>query len=561
MIVAEAVAEALVAEGISLAAGLAGSHVAPLLNAIASRDEIDLMYARQERVALDITDGFARASGNPAVVFSDSGPAAANLMGGLVNSWGDSTPILFIAGHTDLSTTAFRDTKEIPFLELFRPVSKWATLVEHPSQLSELLRRAFMNLRIGRPGPVVIGFPHDISVMDVATFQYRPLSSKTRVRSGADPVSVEAAVKRISEAERPYLYAGAGVLVAEASDALVQFAELLTLPVATTLNGKSAFPENHPLSLGIGGFIQARYNTLPALEFSRRADLIVSVGCGFKHEASLKKPGADVGLIQIDVEPSELNRSALADVALLGDAQLVLQQLSDCAKSRLDCARLEPDHQRLKEVQTLQQRWDEVSKPLLEADDVPINPFRVTAELVKLVDPARTVVLHDAGTVRGTTAHHYRATLPRGFLGFGVQSAMGWSVGASLGAKKAQPDKLVVAVIGEEAFNETALDVETSIRNDAPVLIIVKNNASPANIAGARPNPNRLAQARFRQTVDVISLSRALGATAFRVERPDQIERALREAIAVVDGGTTAVVEVLTTRMRPVLHPLWEEDA
>ena len=151
MNVAEAIARALVAEGIRFAAGLAGTHVGHMLKAIADQENIDVMYARQERAAFDMADGFARASGKPAVVFSDSGPAAVNTMGGLVNSWGDSTPVLFLAGHTNVNLTSFRDTKEIPFLEVFKPVSKWAALVTHPEQLSEILRRTFMALRSGRP--------------------------------------------------------------------------------------------------------------------------------------------------------------------------------------------------------------------------------------------------------------------------------------------------------------------------------------------------------------------------------------------------------------------------
>jgi acetolactate synthase-1/2/3 large subunit len=558
MNVAEAIAGALVAEGITLAAGIAGTHIGRLLNAVASREEISLMYCRQERAAFDMADGFARASGRPALVITDSGPAAANVMGGLVNSWGDSTPVLHIAGHTDISHTAIRDTKQIPFLDVFRPVSKWAAMIEHPDQVSELLRRAFMHLRSGRPGPVVLGMPYDVSGMDVGDFRYQPVSTRPRLRSGADPEQIEAAIDMIASAERPYLYAGAGVLVSGATDALVQLAELLTLPCATTLNGKSAFPENHALSLGIGGFIRARYNTLPALEVASGADLVIAVGCGFKHEASLQRPGNDVRLIQIDIEPEEINRSRIADVALLGDARLVLEQLVATAKARLGEAKLAPNRMRLAMLKALRERWDEVSKPLIEDDSVPINPFRVTAELVRQTDPMRTVVTHDAGTVRGTIAHHWPANVPRSFLGFGVQSSMGWSLGAAFGAKKAQPEKLVIAVIGEEAFNETALDIETSIRNHAPVLILVKNNATIAEESDGK-KIGRLAHARFRQSPDVSALGRALGAAAFKVDKPAELAETMRKAIAEVEGGRTTILEVRTNRLRPVLHPLWQK--
>jgi acetolactate synthase-1/2/3 large subunit len=556
MKVAEAIADALVAEGVTLAAGLAGTHISHVLDAISKREEISLMYARQERVALDIADGFARASGRPAVVFTDSGPAAANLMGGLVNSWGDSTPVLFLAGHVDLGTPASRDTKQIPFLDLFGPVSKWSAMIEDPAHVEELLRRAFMQLRTGRPGPVVLGVPHDVAAKEIENCSYKPVASQPQLRCGADPAGVARAVALIAGAARPYLYAGAGVLVSEATSELVALAELLTLPCATTLNGKSAFPEDHPLSLGIGGFVRARYNTLAAAQTASNADVILAVGCGFKYEAMRQRPGDGVKLIQVDIEPSEINRAQLADIALMGDAKLVLAQMADHAMASLPAARLARIDVRYAEIEQLKRRWVEVCAPLTDSDEVPMNPFRVTKELCALVVPEQTIVLHDAGTVRGTIAHHYTATHPRSFIGFGVQSSMGWSLGAAVGAKKAHPDKLVIAVIGEEALHETAIDIETSVRNDAPVLLLVKNNGHTADrMSGRSP---RLTQARFHRPVDIQPLALALGAKVYRIEQPGDLARGLKAAIADVNGGRTTVVEVMTRRANPGLSQLWE---
>jgi acetolactate synthase-1/2/3 large subunit len=362
-------------------------------------------------------------------------------------------------------------------------------------------------------------------------------------------------VELLAGAERPYLYAGAGILMSEATPNLVALSELLTLPCATTLNGKSAFPEDHPLSLGIGGFVHARYNTLAAAQTAANADVILAIGCGFKYEAMLKKPGNDVKLIQVDIEPSEINRAQLADVALMGDAKIVLAQMADHAKANLPAPRLEPVESRLTAIEELKRRWVEICVPLTESDEVPINPFRVTRELCALVNAERTIVLHDAGTVRGTIAHHYVAAHPRSFIGFGVQSSMGWSLGAAIGAKKAHPDKLVIAIIGEEALHETAIDIETSVRNDAPVLLLVKNNAQIADrMSGRSP---RLTQARFQRPVDIQPLAAALGAKVYRVEHPDELARTLKAAMADVEGGRTTVVEVMTRRVNPVLSQLW----
>jgi acetolactate synthase-1/2/3 large subunit len=558
MKVAQAISRALVSEGVTLAAGIAGQSIWPVIDAIGDCEEISLMYARQERVAFDICDGFARAGGKPAVVFTDAGPAAANLMGGIVNSWGDSVPVLFLAGHNERTKIAAKYTKELPFLDVFGPVSKWSAMVDDPSKVSEVLRRAFMHMRTGRPGPVALGLPVDVCQMEVGNFEYTPVSTSPRVRSGGDPDAIEQALKLIAGAERPYVYVGAGVLFSEASKELVRFAELLSLPVATTLNGKSAFPENHPLALGIGGFGRASYGSLPATMLAENADVILTVGCGFKQHATIARPSQRIKHIQVDVDPVEMNRDHVADVAILGDAKVVLRQLAEAA-ARLPSARQQPIAARTRQIEELRGRWAKVCQPLLYSEDTPINPFRVTREFMELVDPAETIVLHDAGTVRGTTSQHYIATQPQAFIGFGVQSAMGWSIGAAMGAKKAHPEKLVTAFIGEEAFNETAMDIETSIRNDAPILIVVKNNRKIPDTDGGKSK--KLAVSRFKQGVDIGALATALGAKAYRIEKPGDLSKTLAAAIATVRGGQTAVVEVITVRINGSLHHLWDENA
>ena len=286
MNVAEAIAEAVVAEGARLAAGITGQSVGHIADALSLNPDMTMVYVRQERVAVDICDGYARVTGNPGIVFTDAGPAATNLLGGWVNSWGDSTPVLFFAGHNNRYSSPRRQTKEIPLADIFGPVSKWVAMINDPSQVAEVIRRAYVKLRSGRPGPVVIGVPYDVTSMPMEDFYYDPVSARPRIRSGGDPAAIEAAVDLLAGARNPYVYVGAGVLGSKASAQLVELAELLTLPVATTLNGKSAFPENHPLSLGLGGFGRALYSSLPATVTAAKADVVLTVGAGFKQHAT-----------------------------------------------------------------------------------------------------------------------------------------------------------------------------------------------------------------------------------------------------------------------------------
>jgi acetolactate synthase-1/2/3 large subunit len=557
MNVAEAIAQAVVAEGAKLAAGITGQSVGHIADALSMNPNMTMIYVRQERVAVDICDGYARVSGNPGIVFTDAGPAATNLLGGWVNSWGDSTPVLFFAGHNNRYSSPRRQTKEIPLADVFGPVSKWVAMINDPSQVAEVIRRAYVKLRSGRSGPVVIGVPYDVTSMPIDNFVYAPVSARPRIRSGGDPAAIQSAVDLLANARNPYVYVGAGVLASQASADLKELAELLTLPVATTLNGKSAFPENHALSLGIGGFSRAVYSSLQATITAAKADVVLTIGAGFKQHATTATMPSGCKLIQVDVDADELHKEQVAEIGICGDASVVLRQLIEAARARASKERLAPVKSRIDEYAGLRKRWDEISDSMLHAETTPINPYRVTWELTQALNPDESIVLHDAGSVRGSTCQHYVATKPRSFLGFGVQSAMGWSIGAAIGAKTADPSKTVVSVIGEEAFAETAIDIETAIRSGVAVLLLVKNNrAIPATDAGISPN---LAKTRFKGDGVVPSVvAKALGAKSARVEDPAKLREALKNAIAEVKGGSFYVLEVITGRAPGSLHPKWE---
>jgi acetolactate synthase I/II/III large subunit len=544
MNVAETIAEICRAEGVRVVAGIWGQSATEISKALAESPGMKLFYCRQERVVVDICDGYARVSGQPAAMFTDAGPAAANAMGGIVNSWGDSVPVLFFAAHNDRFDFARRGTKELPLVEVFSPVSKWTAVMNDASQVEPMMRRAFMMLRAPRSGPVVIGIPDDVSKMPASVTNY--VAVQEPPRGGASPADIEKAVTMLAAAERPYVYVGAGVLNAGASRELVELAELLTLPVATTLNGKSAFPENHRLALGIGGFSQASYSTLQAERCAAEADVALTIGCGFKKHATRAPMPQATKHIQVDADQQELNKETRADLAILGDAKVVLQQLVEAAK-RLPKARHAPRTDRVETIKTLRERWWELSRPLLTSTQRPINPFRVTWEFSRLVNPDNTIVLHDAGGSRGTTCQHYVATVPHSFVAFGVESAMGWSIGAAIGAKAAAPDKLVATFIGDEAFYETAMDLETSVVFETPILVILLNNRTDTL---AKRGNAPLDRARWIGGRNLTELCKALGAQAERVEDPEQVSAALQRAIDTVQGGRTAVVEVEIARVR-----------
>lgn len=552
MNVAETVVQSLVSEGVTLAVGIYGESIGRVVVGLANTPKIKLCYTRQERVAIDIADGYARVSGNPAVVFADAGPAVANAMGGIVNSFGDSTPLLFLAGQIGRFEGARRAMKDLPMHDVFGSVTKLTAALADPSQLNHVVRQAFVSLRTGRPGPVVLELPQDVLAMEAPEMAYRPVLAP--VRAAGDPHSVAAAVRLLAAAERPYVYVGAGILFSSASDELVELAELLSLPVATTLNGKSAFPEDHPLALGIGGFSRATYGTLQATRRAQQADIVLTIGCTFKAHTTKAPMPEGITHIQVDTDPSEMHKEVLADIAILGDAKLVLRQMIEAARALLPSDRLRARPEVAARIEQDRRQWLSILKPLMTSPEKPIHPFRVTWELSQLLDPAQSIVLHDAGSVRGSTCQPYIATKPRSFIGFGGQSAMGWSLGAAIGAKLATPEKLVVAVIGDEAFGETALDLETAVRSDVPILVVVKNNSAHKRQDVSDPKRTALLSVRFKEGVDFCRLANSVGARASRVEGPEALQGILREAIESVRGGRCALVEVVTKRFGNKLY-------
>ncbi len=544
MNVAETLVQSVVSEKVQLAAGIYGESIGKVVVALANAPKMKLCYTRQERVAVDIADGYARVAGRPAVVFADAGPAVANAMGGVVNSFGDSTPLLFLAGQIGRFAGARRAMKELPMHDVFGSVTKLTATIADPSQLNHVTRQAFVSLRTGRPGPVVLELPEDVLAMEAPEQAYRPVLEP--VRSGGDPRAVESAVRLLAGAERPYVYVGAGILFSSASEELVQLAELLSLPVATTLNGKSAFPEDHPLSLGIGGFSRATYGTLQATRCAQQADVVLTIGCTFKAHTTKAPMPQDVTHIQVDADPSEMHKESRADIAILGDAKLVLRQMIAAARELMPAGRRRPEV--AARIDRDRQEWLSILKPLVTSPERPIHPFRVTWELSQLLDPAQSIVLHDAGSVRGSTSQPYIATKPRSFIGFGGQSAMGWSLGAAIGAKVAAPDKVVVAIMGDEAFGETALDLETAVRGGVPILVVVKNNSGHRRQDVSDSRRAALISIRFKEGVDFCALANAVGARASRVGDPEALRGALNDGIESVRDGHSALVEVATKR-------------
>ncbi|MDB5481086.1 MAG: hypothetical protein JWO83_2139 [Caulobacteraceae bacterium] len=536
MKVAEAIAKAMKAEGVDV---LFAYPVNPLIEAAAAED-IRTVIVRQERIGLHMADAYARVTaGDKIGVFCmQHGPGAENAFGGVAQAYSESVPILVIpAGYPRRIAHYYPNFNSTLNM---KHVTKWAEPLTMGRAIPEVMRRAFFQLRNGRPGPVLIEVPLDVWGEDVPeTWTYVP---SFKAKSGPDPAAVAEAARVLAAAERPVIYAGQGVHYAKAWDELKALAEAWNIPVTTSIEGKSAFPEDHPLSLGSGG----RANPRPVKAFLKDADVILGIGCSFALTAFgvAMPPGKTI--IHATLDTMDLNKDIAAQYGLIGDAKLTLAALS-AAMAGLDKAPAEARRDVPARIAELRSAWLAEWAPRLENDAAPINPYRVIAELNRLVDKQKTIITHDAGSPRDQLTPFWEATAPLSYIGWGKTTQLGYGLGLAMGAKIARPDHLCINVWGDAAIGFTGMDLETAARERIAILSILFNNFSMAIEIPIMP----VSQAKYGSTEisgHYADMAKAFGCYGERVTNPADIVEALKRGIAATQNGQPALLEFITAK-------------
>jgi acetolactate synthase-1/2/3 large subunit len=510
----------------------------PILDALAEAG-IRPIVARQERVAENMADGFSRATFRKriGVVTVQQNAGAENAFSGIAQAYTDSSPILFLPGHPGRELV--RTPPTFDSVPNYAATTKWADLIPSAGAIANRLRRAFTLLRSGRPGPVLLEVPVDVARETVPEpLDYEPVRP---ARVGPDPLAIRDAARLLLRAERPMIWAGQGVLYAGASQQLTRVAEFLAAPVMTTLLGKSAFDERHALALGGGGLSA----TDLARDALRKCDSVFAVGASLTRTvfAPAIPPGKKI--VHATVDPRDLNKDYVADVPLLGDAALVLESLLEELKSqhgqqgRAERAAVEA------ELREARERWRSRWASKLASDETPINPYRVIGEFMKIADRNQSIVTHDSGNPRDQLFPLYESTVPGGYIGWGHSTQLGFSLGCSMGAKLACPDKLVVNFMGDTAIGMVGMDIETAVREQIPILTLVLNNSAMGNYEKHIP----VASARYRTKFtsgNYSDVARSLGAFSERIERPADVAASIRRGIAATRDGHPALLEFIT---------------
>jgi len=539
MRVVDAISEILKREGVEF---LACYPTNTLIEAAASAG-IKPVICRQERVGVGIADGFTRVSNGRRVgVFTmQAGPGAENAYSGITTAYSDSVPVLLLpVGHPRSTSQVHHFFRSV---RSYADVTKWTEEMTLASQVSEVMRRAFSLLKMGRPGPVLVEIPGDVATEETneAIVNYSPTR---RATSSADARDVAAAARVLVEAKAPLILAGQGVLYADATAELVELAELLQAPVTTPLEGKSAFPETHALALGTAAGVLP----LPAHEFLKKADVIFAVGASLTKQSIVAAPiPQGKTIIHATNDERDINKHYAADYPLLGDAKAVLRQFIDAVKDVQGAKGAHQDASVAAEIERLRKSWLSQWMPKLTSKEAPINPYRVFHEFMRGVDAKEAIVTHDAGSPRNQLVPFYQAPVPRSYIGWGKSHALGTGLGLIMGAKLAAPEKFCVNFMGDAAFGMTGLDFETAVRCNIPILTVVLNN----NFMAAETRQMATSHQLFgTQNVggNYAEIGRALGGWAERVEDPEQIAPALRRARKATEDGKAALLEFITSR-------------
>lgn len=507
----------------------------PLIEAVA-KEGIRPVAFRHERGAVMAADGYSRLSDRKrfGVVAVQSQAGAENAVGGLAQANADNIPILALPGGNPLDMFFVRPNTVAA--RLWAPVVKRAEAITRADQTGNVMRRAFHALRSGRPGPVLVEMPVDVCMAQMPENAARYVSPTAALYAPASGAVADAA-RQLVAAKEPLIWAGGGVLAADATAELRQLAELLDAPVYTSMQGKSAFDERHPLAVGAGGGTTPG----PARQWLDNCDVLFAVGTSLTATPYGQRFSQDKCLIHAVIAEEEVNKDTAADVGLVGDAKLTLAAMIDAVRGLIGEAGRDTGVQA--RIAAAWAGWNEQWRPYLVNDDGPLSPYRVIHEMNQVLDGENSVVTHDAGAPRDQIVPFYTATTPHSYVGWGKSTHLGFSIPLMIGAKMAAPERMCVNLMGDGAFGMSGLDIETAARAGIPITTIVLNNGIMATYPGGFPTARERYGVSHMQG-DYAVLAQAMGAEGIRVAKANEMAPALEQAKRLNADGKTVLMDV-----------------
>jgi tartronate-semialdehyde synthase len=548
MNVMDAVVKVMEDEGVEVVFGVPGAAILPLYKAMSKSEQIRHYSVRHEEGGTHAADGYARVTGKVGINIGTSGPAGTNMITGLYTCQADSIPMICITGQAPTSVLHKEAFQAVDIVEIAKPVTKWAVQVKEAAQLVWTFREAFRIAREGRPGPVLIDLPLDVQKAEVEVdFDPHRGGRLHFTRPAPNPHAIRQVIEMILSAERPVLMPGGGVILADASEELVELAEYLQVPVSPTYMGKGVISEDHPLHMGTVGIqTSQRYANALFLE----SDLVVGIGNRWadRHTGDLDVYRGERKFVHIDIDPRQLGRVFRPDLAIVSDAKLALRELLAVARDMTPAR--EPD--------AWVERVEELRSTLLrktDFDDVPIKPQRVYQEINEFFD-RDTIFVTAIGLYQIFGGQFQKTYQPRHYLCCGQAGPLGWEVPACIGAKLGRPEKLVVGVVGDYSFQFLMEEIAVAVQYKIPYVLVMLNNAYMGLIRQGELNydMNYAVDIGYdgpdsEYGMDHVKVMEAMGALGRRVTEPDDLQSAMEWAVRTSEQRRVPVlVEVMTER-------------
>ena len=565
----EIIAQYLEKEGVEYLVGIPG-HGSTLMIDAFNDSEVDVFQPRHEQGATHIADGYARAGGDPIVVYTSIGPGATNTVTGAATAFVDSIPMIILTGGPQTHEYGQGILQEIErkrpgdFPNVMEPITKQTFQVHDVERLPRTLRRAFQEAVTGRPGPVHVEIPMDVQAAEANVELPEPETSRAQYRPAGDPRAVSDAVELLEEADRPVIVPGGGTMLAEAWDEVQALAEYLQAPVSPTFQGKGIIPEDHDLFVGYAG----AWGTTAGNELCSNADAILAIGVRFSdlHTSSFD-PGVSfeippTELIHVDIDPHEIGKNYPVEVGVQGDARVVTRQIREELEKRMDPVSTE-DNEYHEEVQRLWSEWEDRIKERRTDDSVPMSMARVLGSLRDVLD-RDAIITSGAGHSQDITNPEFPVYEPRSNISAGGFSTMGFSLPSAIGAKLAQPERQVVSIQGDGSFLHCNQELIAAVQEDVDINVLVLNNhawLSIRNLQVTQSGWDRVLATEFDEEhdYDSVGMAESMGVEfAERVYEPGNLDDTLSSMVAH-DGPALveAVVQRDTTETGGIMTGAW----
>lgn len=516
---AEVVIECLKEQGVDTVFGYPGGAILNVYDALYKHsDEIFHVLTSHEQGAAHAADGYARATGKVGVCLATSGPGATNLVTGIATAYMDSIPVVAITCNVGVSLLGKDSFQEIDIAGITMPITKHNYIVKDVNQLAGTIRKAFEIARTGRPGPVLIDIPKDVTA-NITEYEKVDIDVKDIRRQEIDPEEIDTAVQMIKKAKKPYIFVGGGAVLSGASESLLEFAHRVDAPVADSLMGKGAFPGTDELYSGMLGMHGTKASNFGVSQ----CDLLVVIGARFSDRVTgnAKKFAHHAKILQFDIDPVEIDKNVLTDASVTGDIKDILTILNQ----KIEQQNHEEWKQQIEEYKE--------KHPLTYHPEVLTGPY-IVEEIYKQTN-GDAIITTEVGQHQMWAAQFYKYTKPRTFLTSGGLGTMGYGLGASLGAKMGMPDKTVVNIAGDGCFRMNMNEIATAARYNIPIIQVVVNN----HVLGmVRQWQTLFYEKRYSSTVlddavDFVKLAEAMGAVGIRVTTREEFRKAFQEALTI----------------------------